>query len=161
MPLASTFALQWYGNCCAAMVIGAASGVEAFNAKRSVRAGISITGIGTVHVFRPYRARYAALVCNGIGVLHVAAPKRRIRAGLSVSVNDLTKDDVTGAVLEGKVEGDLTLKQALRQLLAVAQGNATGLGGPDIAYKSMDGSVTRVAGTVVAGTRTITARNPD
>lgn len=70
-------------------------------------------------------------------------------------VSELSQDDVTGAVLEAPIEGDLTLKQALRILLAHAAGDATGLDG-NPAFKSLDGSKTRVGGTIASGTRTIT-----
>ena len=56
------------------------------------------------------------------------------------------------------VEGTLSLKQAIRLLLAHAAGNATGLDS-NPAFKSLDGSKTRVAGTISGGTRTITTRD--
>jgi hypothetical protein len=84
-------------------------------------------------------------------------PRKRQRFALSVSIGGaLTQDGVTGAVLESKVEGDLTLKQALRILLAHAAGNATGLEGASPVFKSMDGSKTRIAGSYTSGTRTVT-----
>lgn len=73
-------------------------------------------------------------------------------------VNELSQDDVTGAVLEADVEDGITLKQALRLLLAVAAGDATGLDG-NAAFKSVDGSKNRIAGTRSGGSRTITTRD--
>ena len=74
-------------------------------------------------------------------------------------VNELSQDDVTGAVLESVVEGDVTLRQALRLLLAVAQGDAQGLEGSSPVFKSLDGTKDRITATYSAGTRTVTARD--
>lgn len=65
--------------------------------------------------------------------------------------------DLTGAVLEARVEGDVTLKQALRILLAHAAGDATGLEGPSAIFKSLDGTKNRIVGTYSAGTRNVTS----
>lgn len=140
MPLGSTYTLQFYGNCCAAMVISASGDVEAFNAKRTIRAGLAVEGVGTAELFRPYRAQYAAMAIEAGGTVQAFAPKRRIRAALSVSVNEITKDDVTGAVLEGEIEPGVTLKKALRALLAQAQGldSITDLGGGNAIVRFRD-----------------------
>ncbi len=94
----------------------------------------------------------------GQGVITQAQARGSIRAFARIKVNELSQDDVTGAVLEAKIEGNLTLKQALRLLLAVASGDATDLD-TNPAFKSADGSKTRVAGTRAGGTRTITTRD--
>jgi hypothetical protein len=154
-------ALTYYGPACAAMVVTDAIGtLDLAGARMDKRFALTVEGQGTAVTLRPYRLRAFELDVVGTGYLHAATPKRNVRAGLTVTLGALSQDDVTGAVFEGKIEGDLTLKQALRYLLAVAQGNATGLGGPDVAYKSLDGGTTRIAGSVVDGTRTITTRNP-
>jgi hypothetical protein len=73
-------------------------------------------------------------------------------------VSELSQDDVTGAVLEEVIEGGLTLRQVLRLLLAHSAGNASGLESNPV-FKGMDGTTTRLAGTVSGGTRTITVRD--
>lgn len=88
-----------------------------------------------------------------------ARPSGRGRLAAVGKVNELSQDDVTGAVLESKVEDDLTLKQAIRLLLAAAQGNATGLEGAAPVFKSLDGTKDRITATYAAGTRTVTARD--
>jgi hypothetical protein len=100
---------------------------------------------------------YADLL--GQGQITQAQARGRLRAFARIKVNELSQDDVTGAVLEARIEGTLTLKQALRLLLAVAQGDGTNLD-TNPAFKSLDGSKTRVAGTRSGGTRTITTRDP-
>lgn len=158
-PLASTAALQWYGPACAALVADPGAG-ELLQAtpRQNMRAGVNVLGTGDAPLLRPYRGRGVALTVDAQGVLHAATPHQRKRAGLEVLVSSLSQDDVTGAVLEAPVEGTLTLKQALRLLLAQAAGNATGLDG-NPAFQSLDGSKTRVAGTLSGGTRTITTRD--
>jgi len=157
MPLASTFALQWYGPACASAVVQGSGSVIA-QARGSVRAAASLAGSGAITYARPVRLISAVATLLGQGVITQAQARGAIRAFARIKVNELSQDDVTGAVLEAKVEGDLTLKQALRLLLAVASGDATGLD-TDPAFKSADGSKTRVAGTRSGGTRTITTRD--
>lgn len=156
MPLASLAALQWYGPACAAMVVADSVGtLDIAQPATSVRAAISVLGAGDAPLLRPYRMRNAAVQGAGLGDMPLARPVKRVRAGLRVVVSELSQDDVAGAVLESPIEGTLTLKQALRILLAQAAGNATGLDG-NPAFKSLDGTTTRVAGTISGGTRTIT-----
>jgi len=53
------------------------------------------------------------------------------------------------------IEAGISAEQIVRMLSAALLGNATGLHG-NPAFTSIDGSKTRVAGTIAAGTRTIT-----
>jgi hypothetical protein len=160
MPLASWFSLQWYGPCAAAMVAEPGVGyLHLGEPHQNVRAALDVSGVGDAPLLRPYRMRNAAFTVDAAGTLHFAEPHKIMRAGLQVLVSELSADDVTGAVLESFVEGTLTLKQAIRLLLAHAAGDATGLDG-NPAFKSMDGATTRLAGTISAGSRTITTRNP-
>jgi hypothetical protein len=163
MPLASTYTLQFYGNCCAAMVIDASGSVEAFNAKRQVRAALAVEGVGTAHVFRPYRAQYAALAVEASGVVQTFAPKRRIRAALSVSVNELTKDDVTGAVLEAEIEPGLSLKKAIRALMAGNLGldsiTDLGGGGATVRFRDFNDTKDRLVYTMDGSERVAVTRD--
>lgn len=151
--------LTYYGPCAAAMVADPGLG-EMLEAEphQLVRAGVTVDGLGDAPLLRPYRMRDAAFTGDALGVLHAATPHKLMRAGLEVLVSGLSADDVTGAVLEAPVEGTLTVKQALRLLLAQAAGNATGLDGNPV-FKSLDGSKTRLAGTVSGGSRTVTTRD--
>jgi hypothetical protein len=158
MPLAATFALQWYGPACAAMVVSDAAGTAQIAARRTIAPALQVEGVGTAQL-RPYRGRRAALQVEGVGTLQMR-PARQLRAGLRVAVNELSQDDVTGAVLEAPVEGNLTVRQALRLMLSVLAGDATGLDGPSAAFKSLDGSKSRVTATLAAGARTVTGRDP-
>jgi hypothetical protein len=155
MPLASLFALQWYGP-------GLGAAVDAV----VVTASADLKGLGRMASTNTTAPTASARINDGrqLRAVHTTAPtayarpsgKGRIAA--VGKVNELSQDDVTGAVLEAKVEGNLTLKQALRLLLAVASGDATDLD-TNPAFKSADGSKTRVAGTRSGGTRSITTRD--
>lgn len=153
--------LTYYGPATAAL-IGEDSIGELTSAtpRQWMRGGLNVLGLGDAPLLRPYRGRNAALTALGEGFLHGAGAKKRIRSGLSVFVSSLSQDDVTGAVLEAVVEGDITLKETLRLMLAYVAGNASGLD-TNPAYKAMDGTTTRLAGTISGGTRTITTRNPE
>lgn len=156
MLLGTLASLQWYGPATAALVMSDALGdMPLATPHQSMAAAVNVLGIGDAPILRPYRGRNAALDVGGEGLLYLAGARKSIRTALSVYVSELSQDDVTGAVLEAPIEGDLTLKQALRILLAHAAGDATGLDG-NPAFKSLDGSKTRVGGTIASGTRTIT-----
>lgn len=156
MPLASTAALQWYGPAAAAVVVDDAQGVvEDALPMRRVRAAANVPGVGDAPLLRPFRGRLAAASLLGDGVVLTALPTKPMRVGMTVSVNQLSQDDVTGAVLESPIEGGLTLRQVMRVLLAHAAGDATGLD-TNPAFKSQDGTKDRLAGTVSGGNRTIT-----
>jgi hypothetical protein len=156
MPLASLAALQWYGPACAAMVVSDSQGtLHAATPARFVRAGVQVTGAGSVEVMRPYRCRNAAIDAGGLGTAQMT-PKRWVRTGLSVAVNELTASDVEGALLNMRIDGGVTFVQAMRAILAVAAGNASGLEGSAPVFKAQDGTTTRIAATYSAGNRTIT-----
>ena len=62
--------------------------------------------------------------------------------------------------LLGIVEGPLTLRDVLRILLAVNAGDATGLEGASMVFKSQDGTVDRVDASYASGARTINVIDP-
>lgn len=149
--------ITYYGPGAAAFApAGGVGAVELAAPVMTKRTSLDEGGTGTATVLRPYRGRALDLTTGGTGAMQ-SQPRKRNRFSLSVSIGgQLTQDDVTGAVLESKVEGDLTLKQALRILLSHAAGDATGLEGANPVFKSLDGSKTRIAGTYASGARTVT-----
>lgn len=155
MPYVALAPLHWYGPAMGTMVVDGSGEVLEATPHQTMRGDLDVLGAGDAPLLRPYRGRNAALDVAGDGVLLNAGAKKALRSAFTVTLGALSQDDVTGAVLEAPVEGDLTLKQALRILLAHAAGDATGLDG-NPAFKSMDGTITRVAGTISGGNRTIT-----
>lgn len=157
--LLSLETLVWYGPGAASFAVGDGAGVGSaqMTPHKLIKPSVAVQGTGLA-TFRPYRGRAFALSAAGMGNALTLIPHKRARFGLKVSVNSLSQDDVTGAVLDVPVEGTITLRQAMRLLLAYAGGNATGLDS-NPAFKSLDGSKTRLAGTISAGARTITTRD--
>jgi hypothetical protein len=62
--------------------------------------------------------------------------------------------------LLGIVEGTLTLRDVMRLLLAVNAGDATGLEGNTMVFRSQDGTTIRVEASYTDGDRTITTVDP-
>jgi hypothetical protein len=112
MPLASTFGLQWYGPAMAAAVIVQSADITA-SAKTYGRAGATLTGAATTPLAKATILLSRPATLTGTGSVAQALPKGRLRASATIKVNQLTQDDVTGAVLEAEVSPGLTLKQAL------------------------------------------------
>ena len=71
-----------------------------------------------------------------------------------------TAEENATAVLAALIEGGLTLRDVLRLTLAVTSGDATGLEGATMRFKSLDGTKDRVEATYAAGDRTVTTRDP-
>lgn len=159
MPVAAFFFHHAYGPAAGACVTQG-EGATVADVKGTAKAqSASAVGVGSVPFAKATRLVNSPMEVTGAGSMPRALPKALARAGSVIKVNELSQDDVTGAVLEAPVEGGLSLKQALRLLLAHAAGDATGLEGSSIAFKSLDGTKTRIDGTVSAGTRTITSRD--
>lgn len=149
MPLASTFALQFYGPACAAMVDAVGTGdMPTASANKLIRGALNVLGTGDAPTLRPYRMRDAGCSGAGEGVMVNAGARKKVRAGMEVYVSALSSDDVTGAVLEAKVEGNLSLKQVLRLLLSPLAGKATGGGTNTITFRDTLDTKDRIVATV-------------
>jgi hypothetical protein len=158
MPAGAFANFHVYGPAQSAGVVTASA--EAIpSASATARLGEVVQGAGSVPLAKPTRLRNSPMVASGFGVMVRAVPKALARPGMVVKIGALSQDDVTGAVLEARVEGDVTLKQALRLLLAYVAGNATGLDGNPI-FRSLDGTKDRIAGTISAGNRNVTTVDP-
>jgi hypothetical protein len=148
--------LTYYGEGAAASFPADAIGVLSADIQGLSKAQSTITAQGIVSNAKATRLKNSPATLTGQGLITNALPKARARVLSTIKVNELSQDDVTGAVLEAKVEGGLSLKQALRILLAHAAGNATGLEGSTPVFKSaVDNTKTRIAGTYTSGTRTV------
>lgn len=71
-----------------------------------------------------------------------------------------TAEQNATATLAALIEGGLTLQDVLRIVLAVTSGDATGLEGSSMVFKSLDGTKNRVEASYVSGTRNVTAVDP-
>jgi hypothetical protein len=70
-----------------------------------------------------------------------------------------TAEENAAATVAALIEGGLSLRDVLRLVLAVTAGDATGLEGATMKFKSLDGTKDRVEATYAAGDRTVTARD--
>jgi hypothetical protein len=78
-----------------------------------------------------------------------------------VTGTGLSTANVGSAVWKYLIESGYSAEQILRLIAAFAQGDATGLDGPTVEFKSIDGTKTRVEGDVSGGDRTITNRDAE
>lgn len=157
--LADLYTLQWYGPAAAATWGNDNAGTVAAGIKGYGKHTGTVTNSGIVSNADMTSLKNSPATITASGVVSQALPKGGTKVACTVKVNSLSQDDVTGAVLESFVEGSVTLKQAMRLMLARLAGDATGLDGTSMAFKSVDGSKTRIGGTLVGGTRTITTRD--
>lgn len=165
MPLASTFSLQWYGPAAAAAVITASGSITAAEARGTIRAVASLSGAGGVSYARPIRLLSASATVDGSGSVSSAQPRGRIKASATIKVNELSQDDVSGAVLDTPIEGDLTLRQISRLLTAFIAGqtNIVDLGGgaATVTFRDQANTKDRITGTMSGSERTTVAIDPD
>jgi hypothetical protein len=70
-----------------------------------------------------------------------------------------TAEENAAATVAALIEGGLSLRDVLRIVLSVTAGDATGLEGATMKFKSLDGTKNRVEATYTAGDRTVTARD--
>lgn len=161
MPLASTFGSQWFGPAAAAVRSpGASSSVLAIKGWAS--GAEAATGAGAVNRLKPTRLRNRPISTTGVGAMVAATPKGRARGAMSVRVNTISQDDVTGAVLEAAVEGGLSLKGALRLILAALTGKAAGGGSGTITFRDQADTKPRLTLSVDAqGNRSAVTRDAE
>lgn len=159
MPAAAFSALAFYGPGCAAAV----GNDVAPTASATLRADVRLGAVGTAVAFSPRaratQGRYMAAAGTSVAFSPLAQLRANARLRAIGKIGTLSQDDVTGAVLESEVEAGLTLKQALRLILAATSNNATGLESGSPVFKSADGTKDRITATYSGGTRTVTDRD--
>jgi hypothetical protein len=112
---------------------------------------------------KPTRLKGLATTIVGQATVTSANPKGRARMSADIRVNELTQDDVTGAVLEAPVESGVSLKEALRLLLAVAVGK-TGIDvsgpSPIVTFRDLADTKNRITATMDESTRVSVSVDP-
>lgn len=149
MPLASFYSLQWYGPGVGAMVTQAAGAIEAEIKADARAASTSALGVGSVPFAKATRLVNAPATINASGSMPQALPKARARVASTIRVNELSQDDVTGAVWQAQVEPGKTFQAAMLELLAGGGG-----GGPSAASIA-DAILARNLGGSADGGRTV------
>lgn len=165
MPLGSTFALHWYGPAMASAVVQSSGAISTASARGRVRASASLSGSGAITFARPQRLLSASSSLSGAGVITAAQPRGRIKARATIKVNELSQDDVTGAVLEAQVEDGVSLKHAIRLLLSVAAGKTDiidlGGGAATVKFRDVNDTTDRITATMAGSERTAVVLDPD
>ncbi len=159
MPLASWASLHFNGPAAAAGVVAVPASVVTGAVKARARAQGTTSGSAAITLAKPTRLRNRPATLTGVGVVQTALPKGRAKPSVTIRVNNLTQDDVTGAVLESFVEPGVTLKQAIRLTLAVLAGKSDVTGGT-VSFRDINDDITRVAAVVnSSGERTAVTIN--
>ena len=139
-------AVRWDGDSSTALALTALGNMAATldgDSTLSLNGNLGLSGVVTL-------SGDATLTA---GVTAIGNMSALMAAGASPNATEIAQ-----ATLDSVVESGVSLKDVLRLLLAVAAGDATGLDA-NPAFKSADGSKTRVAGTISSGNRTITTRD--
>jgi hypothetical protein len=155
MPLASWASLHFNGPAAGAMVTSASATVTG-TASGYAKAQHVGGGDGSMPRAQATRLVSSLTVINGAATTTYLPMKANIRAGAIIKVNELSQDDVTGAVLEAIVEPGLTLRQALRLVAAATAGKISGGGTSTVTIRNAvaDGADRIVATVDSAGNRT-------
>jgi hypothetical protein len=160
MPLASLWNLLWAGPASTAAIVVSAAAASG-SAKVLVRGGGAVTASAAVIGGLTTVLFASGGAANGIAAVDGGLTKQFVRAVAAVKVNAVSQSEIESALLDVEFEPGWTARKLFRLQLAHIAGNATGLDGGSIAFRSADGSKTRIAGTISAGTRTMTTRDGD
>ena len=162
MPLASLATLQWYGPAAGSATITVSPSSGGAIRGRS-RATATVSASAVIPLAKPTRLKGLATTIVGQATVTSANPKGRARMSADIRVNELTQDDVTGAVLEAPVESGVSLKEALRLLLSVAVGK-TGIDvsgpSPIVTFRDLADTKNRITATMDESTRVSVSVDP-
>lgn len=164
--LEATTAITWTVPAAQLQLVVSASGTAAitFTVANAALAG-ALDGSGTTTFAFSVGAATLGAIIDALATAGItfstAATATAIghMEGDITPFTDLSPENLAASVLDSVVEDDVSLAEVLRILLAHASGDATGLD-TNPAFKSRDGSKTRVAGTISSGARTITTFDP-
>lgn len=109
--------LTYYGPCATAVYLDGVGSVTA-QPVGSIRSASSLSGAGTITYARSLRLIGSPATLLGSGTITVAQPRGYIRANVTIKVNELSQDDVSGAVWQSFVSPGITYQAAIQTLLA-------------------------------------------
>jgi hypothetical protein len=96
---------------------------------------------------------------NGI-LMKAIQPTAFTQVVVELSTSAALLSDTSESPWTELIEAGYTARDIVRLMAAVLLGDATGLTGPHVVFKSLDKSKTRLAATATDGNRTVTARDP-
>jgi len=135
MPLASLASLHFNGPAAGAMVTqgqATVTGTPAGYAKAQHVGG----GAGSMPLAKATRLVGSLTVINGAATTTYLPMKARARAASIIKVNELSQDDVTGAVLEALIEPGMTLREAIRLIAGATAAELSGAGTSTVTIKN-------------------------
>lgn len=161
MPLATWFSLHWYGPAVASGVVNAAADAEGGQSKAFVRQGVAAEpaalGAGGIST-RLFRAGFGVPA----GSLSWGGNSRStVRVRWDVKPGGVSQSDIESALLDVEFEPGWTMRKLARLQLAWLAGNAAVPESGAVQFLSPVDSKVRIAGTVLAGVRTVTTRDGD
>jgi hypothetical protein len=143
-----------------------AVGTVAPTAEATLRTDKRLNAVGTAVASSPLAkltgGRRMAAVNTASASSPFAQMRQRYRLGAVGKVNELSQDDVTGAVLEAQIESGYSLKQAIRLLIAVAAGKTdidTSGPNPIVRFRDLNDTKDRVTATMTGSERTTVVKN--
>jgi hypothetical protein len=135
-------AINGLGDAASGLTGSASVSVAAYGLTALKQAAANVTGAGSISASINGRGQMAA----------------------TINVSQLTDSDVNGAVLDALIENGITLKEALRLLLAVAVGKTdinTGGPNPIVTFRDTADTTDRVTATMTGSERTSVTLDPD
>jgi hypothetical protein len=140
---------------------GSGSASIIISAVGSITATLGAPGMATISISASAtKAAIGWLIGNGtVSIDGTLISYARGHMQGTTEESGLTPTGVANAVWNKIIEAGYSANEVLRLLAAHAAGDADGLEGATTTFDSLDGSKTRITGSVAAGTRTITARD--
>jgi hypothetical protein len=93
-------------------------------------------GAGSMPLAKATRLVGSLTVINGAATTTYLPMKARARAASIIKVNELSQDDVTGAVLEALIEPGMTLREAIRLIAGATAAELSGAGTSTVTIKN-------------------------
>lgn len=160
MPLASLANLQWYGPCSSAAYLAGVGSVAA-QPRGSIRSASSLSGAGAITYARSLRLIGSPVLLTGSGAITFAQPRGYVRANVTIKVNELSQDDVAGALMQAKIDGEYTFRDVMRIMASVLAGKVSGAETPTVTFRAITDAKDRVVSvTDVDGNRTSVTVDP-
>lgn len=164
MPLASWYSLHFYGPQAMAAV-----GTATPSADAEAFVQVLLEGVGTSLATSPSAALTNGRKMEAVGISTASSPNSLlsvlVKLGAIGKIGELSQADVTGAVLEEEIEDGLTMRQALRILLAVAAGKTTindlGGGAAEVTFRDINDLLDRVVADMAGSERTTVTLDPN
>jgi C-terminal processing protease CtpA/Prc len=158
MPLAPFFNLMWYGSASAAMSVEVAMPTNQLSMKQNKRMSLDVAVVLPAAYLYAQRGKNGLLNVQIVAQIHTLIMQKRLKAVLDVAINKLSQDDVTGAVLDVEIEPGISLRSAMKLLLAINAGKTSitdvGGGNVEVVFRNILDTKDTLTATTNGGQRT-------